>query len=473
MLDIPTLLVIQSALALIHGLAWLAVWWVQPRVPGLGLWNFSILLSGVGLGLLLLRDTWPDLVTSTGANLCFVGSYGLMQFAHADLLQRPRYTGLVLGSLIAVLVLWPVLLLGWPQEVGLRTAANTTLFAVLSVSLAWTFVGARRLMWLLRRTFATCWLLHAAFCLLRGATGIDAPPGEEFLTFSISHAVWASENILATITCSVMFGILIGAYLNRQLLHQNAALAAEIAESRRLQTQLTAALVHEAALRQEQQIFVTRVCAEFQEPLIRIGRRARALLAGSDAASSGIAKRLDAIASATQRLAGLIENFLLDRRQIDGLGDMPLEPVALDPLLAELTQQRQPLGVDRIRLILRSQPLWVRGNAPLLAVVFGNLMDNALKYSAADAPVEVTLERGDEEVVVTVEDHGIGIPARDMGAIGQRFFRAANAANVPGTGLGLFSAGRLIQFHGAHFMVDSAPDRGTRITVHLPLHNVA
>jgi signal transduction histidine kinase len=473
MLDIPTLLVIQAALALIHGLAWLAVWWAQPRVPGLGLWNASILLGGIGLGLLLLRGTWPDLVTSTGANLCFVGSYGLMQFAHADLLQRPRYTALVLGSLGVVLVLWPVLLLVWPDYVGLRTAANTTLFAVLSVSLAWTFVGARRLMWLLRRTFAACWLLHAAFCLLRGITGIDAPPGEEFLTFSISHAVWASENILATITCSVMFGILIGAYLNRQLLRQNAALAAEIAESRRLQTQLTAALVHEAALRQEQQIFVTRVCGAFQEPLLRIGQRAMALLDAAGSVSPSIAKRLDSIVGATRRLAGLIENFLLDRRQTDGLAEMPLEPVALQPLLAELTQQRQPLGVDRIQLILRSQPLWVRGNAPLLAVVFGNLVDNALKYSAPDAPVEVTLECADEEAVVTVTDHGIGIPARDLGAIGQRFFRATNAANVPGTGLGLFSAGRLIQFHGGHFMVDSVPDRGTRITVHLPLHGAA
>lgn len=83
------------------------------------------------------------------------------------------------------------------------------------------------------------------------------------------------------------------------------------------------------------------------------------------------------------------------------------------------------------------------GDAGRLEQVLFNVLDNAVKYSPAGGVVAVTLERTDDNVVLAVEDSGIGLPADSLQTIFEPFGRAANATrqHMPGMGLGLTSVG--------------------------------
>jgi len=473
MLDIRTLYITLSLLVLVMGVAWLMVWRAQPRLPGLALWALGSLLTGVATGLLAMRGLISGWLSVVLANILIVYSQGLLQYSIADLVGRPRLRWLVLGATIITIITWPYFWVVMPENIGIRYAINNGFIALIFTGLAWTAWSSQDLPRLQIMPFAVMASIHAMSSFYRAGDGL-LNPGQDFLAPGLGQAVLTLEAVLGAIACTVGFAVLLGARLTRDLQQQNEALTEVIGTQRVLQLQLRTALTQEAAMRREQQHFISRISAQFDAPLQAINQRAEHLRQLSPGLRAAIAARLDAISGAARRLRLLIDTFLLDRRIQGGMAEMRQDAVDLAALLGELLREQARPGAEwRLQFNAPDRPVTARGDAAMLAVVFGNLVDNALKYSAVDAPVEVTLERDNEEAVVTVEDRGIGIPARDMGAIGRRFFRAANAANVPGTGLGLFSAGRLIQFHGGRFMVDSAPDRGTRITVHLPLHNMA
>lgn len=464
LLDLRTLLIVQAALMLIHGVAWVIVWRVQPKQPGLNVWTASIILNGVGVVLLVLRDVLPAWISSYIANVIFIYSAGLMQFAHADLLHRPRQIRLVYGSTMLLAVVWPFLLGFWPDERGYRTLFNTPLLAMLAFGTAWTLWGAA-LPRNLRAVCAGAWLLHAGFSLSRGLSGIGDTVHEGVMDPSLSRLVWACENIVATIAASIVFGVLLGLQLHRNVRQRNDQLVSELQQRASIQRQLDTALSQEAALRREQHGFIARIADDFRGPLLRVIGRAEALTA-----DPAIAGRAHAIVTAAQRLRTLIDTFLLDRQVTEHMAQLPQDDVELGGLLGDLAEQRQPPDrPGRIHLRLPEIPVRVQANAAMLSLALANLIDNALKYSPLDQPVALSLSITGEEAEIRVADRGIGIPAQDLHGIGTRFFRAGNAATIPGTGLGLFSAARLIQWHGGRFTVHSQPGQGTIFTVYLPL----
>jgi signal transduction histidine kinase len=99
-----------------------------------------------------------------------------------------------------------------------------------------------------------------------------------------------------------------------------------------------------------------------------------------------------------------------------------------------------------------------------------NLVENAVKYSPDGGVVEVVLRRVDGEVLLSVADHGIGIPEEDLPQVFERFHRAGNAESphFSGMGLGLFICRGIVEQHGGHIAVASRPGRGTTFRVTLP-----
>jgi two-component system OmpR family sensor kinase len=111
----------------------------------------------------------------------------------------------------------------------------------------------------------------------------------------------------------------------------------------------------------------------------------------------------------------------------------------------------------------------VTGDADRLAQVVTNLVTNALKFS--DAPVDVCLQRDGDEAVLTVSDHGPGIPAAHAHRLFQRFSRLP--ANGPGphpsgTGLGLFITREVVAAHGGSIRHVATPGGGATFEVRLP-----
>lgn len=101
-----------------------------------------------------------------------------------------------------------------------------------------------------------------------------------------------------------------------------------------------------------------------------------------------------------------------------------------------------------------------------------NVLDNAIKYSGDHVNVRVRLDTPDEKrIVLSVQDHGVGIPPDDMKSIFKRFYRVnhRSLAHVKGTGLGLFIVKSIAQKHGGKVVAESPGEgQGTTITLELP-----
>ena len=168
----------------------------------------------------------------------------------------------------------------------------------------------------------------------------------------------------------------------------------------------------------------------------------------------------------TDRMSALITQLLSMTRLDQGVGEEELEPVDLGALACTVCAETpcQP-G----RLACAAGPgLWVRGNPPLLARLLQNLIDNALKYSPPDSPVEVGGGREGETVLLWVQDRGPGIPPEHRERIWDRFYQVdPSRAGAGGAGLGLSMVRRIAQLHGGDVRLESVPGLGSRFTLAL------
>ena len=126
-----------------------------------------------------------------------------------------------------------------------------------------------------------------------------------------------------------------------------------------------------------------------------------------------------------------------------------------------------------LRIDLPAAPLPVKADAAQVGIVLDNLINNALTYSLENDPwLEVKATRDGGFGVVTVSDHGIGIPPEMQAAIFERFRRVTPTAGDvrPGTGLGLAIARDLTELNGGELRLDaSAPGQGSRFLLRFPL----
>lgn len=95
-----------------------------------------------------------------------------------------------------------------------------------------------------------------------------------------------------------------------------------------------------------------------------------------------------------------------------------------------------------------------------------NLLSNAFKFSTTNPVLHVDF--GEAFLVLSVIDHGIGIPAKDVPHLFETFFRAGNAIDIQGTGLGLFITKQSVELHGGTIGVQSQENMGTTFTITLP-----
>jgi len=147
--------------------------------------------------------------------------------------------------------------------------------------------------------------------------------------------------------------------------------------------------------------------------------------------------------------------------------------VELLELLVEGIQEvreRHGLGEDAVTLG-KSRPLRVRGDRAELAVVFRNLLENAVKYSEEPVEIRIQMEAlADGRVQVEISDRGIGIPKQELHRIFQRFYRAGRDVQrqASGLGLGLFVVRALLRKQGAHIVaLSEGAGRGSRFVVTL------
>ena len=178
---------------------------------------------------------------------------------------------------------------------------------------------------------------------------------------------------------------------------------------------------------------------------------------------------LDDIHAESDQLRNLIENLLTLAREESSRPRYD-QRADLSQVLTDVSQTARPLAEAKGLHLTSTIPdgLHVVGDANLLARLFFNLLDNAIKFTEAGT-IQMTAAASNGNIAVSVEDSGPGIPAEHLPRVFDRFYRVEAARSTAGTGLGLTIARRIAVNHGGGVVVQSAENEGTRVTVSLPI----
>lgn len=193
----------------------------------------------------------------------------------------------------------------------------------------------------------------------------------------------------------------------------------------------------------------------------------RRLRKSGEGAPEGIARALDRIERQSHKLAEMVGK-LLDVARIEQ-GQLAIEPSPTDlaTLVREVVAQRTR-GENRLVTVDTPSHVEAPVDALRLEQVISNLVDNALKYSPPDQPVEVTLTTSDSgRVEIAVRDHGPGIPLEARDRVFDRYFQAHRRDYQSGLGLGLFVSKQIVDLHGGEIAAEFPPDGGCRFVVRL------
>jgi signal transduction histidine kinase len=320
--------------------------------------------------------------------------------------------------------------------------------------------------------------------ILRTGQPGDAPERDVVLAYDINDYKSKAE-----LTAQKMFTALIGALrawrdittieaLNRTLAEVNAGLEKRVAERTRKLEESTAALTRskqraETALSRETEAkrqlrqFLSMVSHEFRTPLAIIDSSAQMLRIRAEKSDPPGLPRIDTIRGGVQRLLGLIDTCLADE-QLDS-GRIVLHEKAFDlaPMIQVAVAHHRVAAPSHSYETDLEAPLYVWGDPGMVGLVINNLLGNAVKYSAEGSAVRIAARHENGDIAISVSDQGIGIPADDIGAIFERFHRAANASGIPGSGIGLHMVRQIVEMHGGCVTVQSEEKKGSTFTIRL------
>lgn len=249
------------------------------------------------------------------------------------------------------------------------------------------------------------------------------------------------------------------------------AVVNDISERKRAEAELLKALAQEKELNQLKSSFVSMVSHEFRTPLGIIMSSTEIIedyFPDLDAAERQ--QHLVSIKNNTRRMAELMEEVLLLSRFEAGRMRLSAASMDLRAFCRRVTDDALAAaeGPRRIELRLGGLPAETRADEQLLERVLVNLLGNALKYSDPGQPVDFTVAAEGPDLVFTVRDRGIGIPAADVPWVFRSFHRGQNVGQRPGTGLGLVIVKRCVELHGGTIRLESEVGVGTTMTVRLP-----
>jgi two-component system sensor histidine kinase KdpD len=211
---------------------------------------------------------------------------------------------------------------------------------------------------------------------------------------------------------------------------------------------------------------------DFRTPLSAILASASSLVDYGDQFSPEVRRDLlSNIQHEAEALSRFVSNLLSITRLESGVIALEPAPTQLADLVNEVADRIERRGDKRrIRVIERVPGANVMADPLLLGHALANVLDNALRYSGEDPPVEAVIERGPGGALqLVISDHGPGVRAEDRGRIFEKFFRVQDGRGRDGSGLGLSIAKGLIEaMNGSIVAADRPSGAGLAITIILP-----
>jgi signal transduction histidine kinase len=218
------------------------------------------------------------------------------------------------------------------------------------------------------------------------------------------------------------------------------------------------------------------IAHDLKTPLTRLRNRCEEALRTAKGESDYRA----ALEATIEESDGLIKTFnalLMIARAESGQGREEMAEVDAAEIARGVAELYEPVADDKgLGLNIDApQPAPVRGNRELISQALANLVDNAIKYAepapaavnGAPAPIVITARGDGDHILLSVSDHGPGIPADDRGRVVDRFVRLEQSRSQPGSGLGLSLAAAVAHLHGGELRLeDNGP--GLRAVIALP-----
>jgi two-component system sensor histidine kinase KdpD len=278
-----------------------------------------------------------------------------------------------------------------------------------------------------------------------GVLGIKAPEKEGPLTPDQRHLLeaFASQAALA---------------IERAQLAEQAQHARLLQETEKLQTALLNMISHDL---RTPLVSIIGALSGLQEKDVEL----------DEATRSGLVENARTEAERLNRLVG---NLLSMTRIEAGALRVTLELTDIQDVIGvALEQVRDRLPDSRVVVQVPDDLPLVSVDFVLIVQVLVNLLDNAIRYSAADASIEIAAHLAGTFLEIEVRDRGMGIPRQDLRRVFDKFYRVQRPESVSGTGLGLAICKGIVEAHGGFIAAENRPGGGTIFTFALPLQEKA
>ena len=212
--------------------------------------------------------------------------------------------------------------------------------------------------------------------------------------------------------------------------------------------------------------FTANVSHELKTPLHLISGYSE-MLASDVVAQKDIPQFAEKIHSESQRMIQLVED-IIKLSHLDESEELAMEPVNLYQISEEVLDSLSAKANERhINLHLLGEPAYITGNHALIHSLIYNLCDNAIIYNRDKGDVTVDITSNEDDIVLTVQDTGVGIAKDEQERIFERFYRVdkSRSKKLGGTGLGLSIVKHAVNQHHADIKVESQLGLGTKMTV--------
>ena len=240
--------------------------------------------------------------------------------------------------------------------------------------------------------------------------------------------------------------------------------------------ELSQALENEKGLNEMKSRFVTTASHEFRTPLSTILSSIFLLEKYND--GNEVEKRekhLQYIKDSVADMKSILEDFLSLGKLEEGLIQNKQEIITAEELFAEIQKimaemKHQCKEGQQISLQHEGDfPVYI--DKQLLRNILLNLLSNAIKFSLDDGIIKINCITGKDKLTIHIEDEGIGISTEDQEHLFDRFFRAKNAVNIQGTGLGLHIVNKYLELMNGSIEIKSQLNKGTTISCYIPFKN--
>jgi PAS domain S-box-containing protein len=246
----------------------------------------------------------------------------------------------------------------------------------------------------------------------------------------------------------------------------------EVLERKRAVEETRKSLEKERELNELKSKFVSLASHEFRTPLSAIMSSASLINQYKEKGEwEKVDKHVTRIKSSVGHLTNILNDFLSLGKLEEGKVDVNPEPINLDNFFQEIEEELRPTlkAGQKIKLECHLEINSIISDSRILRNVLFNLISNASKYSGEHKNIYIRCQSGDGEVSFSITDEGIGIPEHDVKHIFERFFRATNANNIQGTGLGLNIVKRYAELLDGYVTFTSQFGVGSTFTITLPI----